>query len=65
MEAEGLRVTRARCEGDLAEKARDQAFLAEVHPMLAPGAAYDPLAALGMIRREFVERLPGAPWKGR
>ena len=65
MEAEGQRVTRAECERDLAEKAQDQAFLAEVHPMLAPGVAYDPLAALEMVRRDFVERLPGAPWKGR
>ena len=65
METEGQRVTRAQFGRDLAEKAQDQAFLAEVQPMLAPGMAYEPLVALEMVRQEFVERLPGAPWKGR
>ncbi len=65
MDAEGQRVTRAQFERDLAAKAQDQAFLGEVRPMLAPGVNYDPLAALDVIRREFVSRLPGTPWKGK
>lgn len=65
MEAEGHPVTRSQFERDLAGKAQDQAFLGEVRPMLPPEVAYDPLAALDVIRREFVERLPGAPWKGK
>jgi predicted nucleotidyltransferase component of viral defense system len=65
MEAEGHRVTRAQFERDLAVKAQDRAFLGDVQPMLAPGVVYDPLAAIDMIRGEFVARLPGAPWRGR
>ncbi len=33
--------------------------------MLAPGVEYDPLAALDLVRREFIERLPGEAWRGR
>jgi len=64
MEAEGRRVTRAQFERDLAAKAQDRAFLGDVQPMLAPGVVYDPLAAIDMVRAEFVARLPGVPWRG-
>jgi len=63
VKAQGLRVTRAEFERNLAAKARDRAFLGDVRPMLAPGVQYDPLAALDLISREFVGRLQGAPWK--
>jgi len=33
--------------------------------MLAPGITYDAEAALALVRRDFIERLPGAGWKGR
>lgn len=49
---------------DQTAKAHDRAFLGEVRPMLAPGVDYDPVAALELVRRDFIERLPGAPWKG-
>jgi predicted nucleotidyltransferase component of viral defense system len=65
LKREGLRVTRAEFERNLAAKARDRAFLGEVRPMLAPGVEYDPLAGLDLVRREFIERLPGEGWKGR
>ena len=48
-----------------AAKARDRAFLGEVRPMLAPGVEYDPPAALDLVRRDFIERLPGEGWRGR
>lgn len=65
LDREGRRVTRAEFERNLAAKARDKAFLGEVRPMLAPGVEYDPLAALDLVRREFIERLPGEGWRGR
>jgi predicted nucleotidyltransferase component of viral defense system len=65
LDAEGQHVTRAQFERNLAAKAQDQAFLGEVRPMLAPGVNYDPFAALDLIRRAFVSRLPGAPWRGK
>jgi hypothetical protein len=33
-------------------------------PLLAPGIAYDARAALDLVRRVFIERLPGDAWKG-
>jgi hypothetical protein len=63
LKAEGLRITRAEFERNLSAKARDRAFLGEVKPMLAPGVDYDPDAALDLVRRDLIERLPGAPWK--
>ncbi len=40
-------------------------FLSEVNPLLAPGVAYDATEALDLVQHTFIERLPGAPWKGR
>lgn len=63
--AQGLQISRAEFERNLAAKAADIAFLDEVRPMLRPGTHYEPTAALDLIRRELVARLPGAPWQGR
>jgi predicted nucleotidyltransferase component of viral defense system len=64
VEAQGLRISRAEFEQNLAAKERDRAFLTEVLPMLAPGIRYDASAAMIWVRREIVSRLPGAPWQG-
>ncbi len=65
LRAGGLRISRAEFERNLAGKARSRAFLSEVGSMLAPGIAYDAEAALALVHRDFIERLPGAGWKGR
>ena len=65
LKRQGLKITRAEFEQNLAAKTRNKAFLADVKPMLAPGVTYDPLQALELVHRDFVERLPGAPWKGK
>lgn len=62
--ATDLRVTRAEFERNLAAKARNRLFLEEVTPLLAPGIGYDAQAALDLVRREFIERLPGDAWRG-
>ena len=62
--AEGLRVTRAELERNLAGKARSRTFLGEVAPMLAPGIEYDAPAAVDVVSAALVSRLPGEPWKG-
>jgi len=64
LKAEDLRVTRAEFERNLAAKARNRLFIEEVTPLLAPGIAYDAVAALDLVQREFIERLPGGAWKG-
>ena len=62
--AEGLRVTRAELERNLAGKARSRTFLGEVAQMLAPGIEYDAPAAVDVVSAALVTRLPGEPWKG-
>ena len=61
---QGLKITRAEFEKNLAAKAQNKAFLEDVKPMLATGVTYDPVEALNLVQRDFVARLPGAPWKG-
>jgi len=39
-------------------------FLREVRTLLAPDVGYDAEEAVRLIRREFIERLPGEPWRG-
>jgi predicted nucleotidyltransferase component of viral defense system len=62
---EGVQVSRAQFERNLAAKVRDAAFLNEVRPMLAASLEYDPMAAVELIRTEFIARLPGEAWRGR
>jgi predicted nucleotidyltransferase component of viral defense system len=66
----GTPCSRAEFERNLADKEADRAFLGDMQALLAivPGAvavdAYDARAALALVRREFIERLPGEPWRG-
>lgn len=59
----GLRVTRAQFERNLAQKERMPEFLGDVLPLLPGGEAYEPTAALSLVRQRLVERLPGKPWR--
>jgi predicted nucleotidyltransferase component of viral defense system len=63
---EGLSVSRAEFEANLAGKAGDPAFTGDVAPLLASsqGQRYDTREALEALRRSVVELLPGEPWKG-
>ena len=65
LRADELRVSRAEFDRNLAGKARNRAFLSEVRGVLAPGIAYDAEVALDLVHRDFIQRLPGAGWKGR
>jgi predicted nucleotidyltransferase component of viral defense system len=64
MEVENHPVTRALFEQNLHGKSQDPAFLADISPLLATGAAYNPDLALRRIRKAFIERLHGEPWRG-
>jgi predicted nucleotidyltransferase component of viral defense system len=63
---EGLSVSRAEFEANLARKAEDLAFTGDVAPLLASSQSqgYDSRAALEALRRAVVELPPGEPWKG-
>ena len=60
LRTQGLTVTHAQFEQNFAAKARDQAFLDEPRPLLAPGVDYDSGAAVGLVRKQFLMHLvPG------
>ena len=62
--AEGLRVSRAEMEANLAGKLKDRRFLADLQPLLAPGIEWDLEAAFRWVFQEIAPRLAGDPWKG-
>lgn len=64
MEQEGHRVSRAEYEKNLARKILEQRFTADLGDLIAPGAAYDQMAAYKLVSSMLVERLPGDPWRG-
>jgi hypothetical protein len=64
MNRDGLRVTRAQFETNIAAKLDDPEFAADIGPLLASGFAWDLKAAAPVVSSRLIERLPGAPWKG-
>ncbi len=60
---DGLRVTRAQFERNLAQKERMPEFHGDVLPLLSVGTAYPPAEAFALVRRRLIERLPGKPWR--
>ncbi len=61
---DGVRVTRAMFEQNLAMKRLDTVFTADMTPLLASGHTWSFEAAYDRVWRELVSRLPGEPWKG-
>ena len=59
LENDGLRVTRAEFEQNLAEKIEDSVFLSDAPPLLALGTAFDVEAAFDRVRNGLLSRLPG------
>lgn len=65
MDQQGRGVTRAQFEENLALKMEDPSFLADISPLLATVSDWRPEAASALVGSRLIERLPGAPWKGR
>jgi predicted nucleotidyltransferase component of viral defense system len=61
---DGLRVSRAEMEANLAGKRRDRRFIADLQPLLAPGTEWDLESAFEWAYQEITPRLEGDPWKG-
>jgi hypothetical protein len=61
----GLRDTRAQFERNLAQKGGLPEFLGDVLPLRPRDGAYDPTAALSLVRQRLVLRLPGRPWRAK
>lgn len=64
IEHDGMRVSRARFEANLAAKEHDSAFREDVMPLLAPDISWDFDSTLAMVSKELVAAIPGEPWKG-
>lgn len=56
MEAEHHGVTGAQLEQNLLQKAHDEAFGADIRPLLAPDATYDPESAMRQVLEAFFQR---------
>ena len=63
LKRDGLRVTRAQFERNLAQKQLMPEFHGDVLPLLSVGMVYEPAEAFSLVRRRLVERLPGKPWR--
>lgn len=61
---DGVRVTRAMFEQNLATKRLDTAFTADMTPLLVSGRTSTFEDAYDRVWRELIGRLPGEPWKG-
>ena len=61
---DGLTVSRAQFEANLAAKLESDAFLEDIRPLIPADASYDPIAAAEFVCKELVLKLPGEPWKG-
>jgi predicted nucleotidyltransferase component of viral defense system len=64
MDEDGLSVTRAQYEKNLANKLRSPAFLNDIAPLIRQGASYDALEAGRLVHARLVSKLKGHPWKG-
>lgn len=64
MEHDGLAVSRAEFEANLAAKLGTAAFREDVRPLVSADITYDPAAAAELVHDELISKLPGEPWKG-
>ena len=64
MEAEGVKVTRAMFEQNLAAKRKDPIFTADMAPLLAHGQVWNLEDSFNRVWATLVTRLQGEPWRG-
>lgn len=64
MQRESHPVSRAQFEQNLYEKAQDRAFMNDIGPLLRHELSYDSKAAMAVVSKELIERLPGDAWQG-
>lgn len=66
MKREGVKVTRANFEENMTKKIVNKVFLGDLPPLLPTDVAdFDMVKAWEHIHSTLIQRLPGAPWKGR
>ena len=65
MERGGALVTRAMYERNLAGKAADAQFNADMSALVRPGLDWRPAEAVRTVSEQLISLLPGEPWKGK
>lgn len=60
----GIKISRAEYESNLAYKVKNIDFLSDAKRVLSPEAKWEPQAAVDVIKKCLVSKLPGTPWKG-
>ncbi|MCK5785705.1 MAG: nucleotidyl transferase AbiEii/AbiGii toxin family protein [Candidatus Sabulitectum sp.] len=61
---DGLRVSRAQFEANLASKLLSKAFLDDIRLLIPADIEYNTAIAANIIQDKLLTRLPGNPWKG-
>lgn len=64
MDHDGVIVSRAEFEANLAAKLASALFLEDLRLLLAADVEYDPAKAAQVVKEELIAKLPGEPWKG-
>ena len=64
LKKEGISVTRAMFESNLAEKLNMTKFSQDITPLLSPTVTWDFNNALNIVTRELISLLPGEAWAG-
>lgn len=64
MDEDGMSVSRAQYEKNLADKLRSPGFLRDIAPLIRDGTSYDALEAGRLVHSRLVAKLKGRPWKG-
>jgi predicted nucleotidyltransferase component of viral defense system len=64
MEAEGMKITRAMFEQNLAAKRKDPIFTADMTPLLAHGQVWNLDDSFNRVWTSLIMQLQGDPWKG-
>lgn len=61
---DGVAVSRAEFEANLAAKLKTDVFVEDIRPLIPAEIEYDPMIAADIVQDELVSKLPGEPWKG-
>lgn len=64
LENEGLQISRAEFEENMAYKLQDSNFKDDIYPLLSPNLMYDQTKAYELVYDKIISKLPGEPWGG-
>ncbi len=62
---QGLNITRAQYEQNLASKKISKKFLNDITPLLRSGQSYEMDSGFQLVESKYINKLSGDPWKGQ